>query len=146
MDRKFLFWWRALIAVDAGVILFGLSMVLLPGLILQFFGLVIYSSADSLSAFGDAPARYIVLLHGVLGAVMFGWGIALLFVLLGPFRRHANEGWLTVTVSIAAWFIPDTAFSLWSGFWQNAILNSVFAVAFAVPLLAARRYFPDRRA
>ena len=25
--------------------------------------------------------------------------------------------------TVAAWFIPDTTFSLWSGFWQNAVLN-----------------------
>jgi len=38
-----------------------------------------------------------------------------------------------VTVSLAAWFNPDTAFSLLSGFWQNAVLNCVMALLFTVP-------------
>jgi hypothetical protein len=41
-----------------------------------------------------------------------------------------------VAVSIAAWFVPDTAFSLWTGYWQNAVLNGVLALAFAIPLAA----------
>ena len=32
------------------------------------------------------------------------------------------EGWQIIAVSVAAWFIPDTTFSLWSGSWQNAVL------------------------
>jgi hypothetical protein len=35
------------------------------------------------------------------------------------------------TVSLAAWLIPDTTLSLWSGFWQNAVLNVVLAILFA---------------
>jgi hypothetical protein len=31
--------------------------------------------------------------------------------------------WLIVSLPLVAWFIPDTAFSLWSGFRQNAVLN-----------------------
>ena len=76
---------------------------------------------------------------------MFGWGVALLFVLLGPFRRGSREGWLTLTVSLLAWFVPDTAFSLWSGFWQNAALNAIFAVLFAVPLGATYHAFDEKR-
>ncbi len=82
------------------------------------------------------PAGYIALAHGVLGAVMVGWGAVLLIVLIGPFRRGTREGWLIVAVSVAAWFVPDTALSLATGFWQNAVLNVVVAVLFAVPLAA----------
>ncbi len=69
---------------------------------------------------------------------MFGWGVALLCILLGPFRRGSREAWLTLVVSLAAWLIPDTTLSLWSGFWQNAVLNVVLAVLFAVPLAATK--------
>lgn len=69
----------------------------------------------------------------VLGAVMIGWSVVLLFALFGPFRRGQLEGWRMVTVSLAAWFNPDTAFSLLSGFWQNAVLNCVMALLFTVP-------------
>lgn len=43
-------------------------------------------------------------------------------------------GWRIIALSVAAWFVPDTAYSLWSGFWQNAVLNLAFLILFAVPL------------
>jgi integral membrane sensor domain MASE1 len=38
-------------------------------------------------------------------------------------------------------FVPDTLYSLASGFWPNAVLNSVFALVFALPLWATRGLF-----
>ncbi|CAE6761242.1 hypothetical protein [Nitrospira defluvii] len=136
-----LFWWRWLIVVTAGVLVFGLSMVVAPGLTRQFFSLLVFSSAGTIGALGEPAVTYIALVHGVLGAVMIGWGIALLFIVLSPFRRGSRDGWYTLAVSVAAWFIPDTVFSLWSGFWHNAVLNVVVAVLFAIPLAATYPVF-----
>jgi hypothetical protein len=135
MNAKTRFWWQWLVVVTVLITLFGLSMVLMPSIIRQLFSVVILSSPEAIDSFGDPAVAYLTLTQGVLGAVMFGWGIALLFVLFGSFRRGLKEGWLTVAVSVAAWFISDTAFSLWTGFWQNAALNTIFLLAFAVPLL-----------
>jgi hypothetical protein len=44
-------------------------------------------------------------------------------------------------VSAAAWLVPDTVFSLWTGFWRNAVLNSVIALLFVIPLAATYRLF-----
>jgi len=43
---------------------------------------------------------------------------------------------MVFAASLAAWYFPDTLFSLWTGYWPNAVLNSVFALLFAVPLVA----------
>jgi hypothetical protein len=136
------FWCRWLLAVTIGVMLLGLALVLAPGLARQGFSLLIYGDAERLSTFGAEATAYISLAHGVLGAVMFGWGVALLFVVRRLFASGASEGWEIVAVSVAAWFVPDTAFSLWSGFWQNAALNLVCVVLFAVPLAATYRNRP----
>lgn len=120
-------------------------MVLAPGLVLQLFSLLAYSSTDHIATFGTGAVAYVSLVHAILGAVMFGWGVALLVIALGSFRRGSREGWQTIAVSVTAWFIPDTAFSLWFGFWQNALLNLAFAVLFAVPLAATYRAFHETR-
>jgi hypothetical protein len=133
------FWYRWLVAVTVGMMAFGLAMVIAPGLTRQGFSLMVYSSADRIGAFGEEPAAYVELAHAVMGSVMFGWGTALLLVLRGPFRRAVREGWTILAVSLVAWFVPDTLFSLRSGFWQNAVLNSVFAVLYAIPLAAIYR-------
>lgn len=129
-------WWLWLVVVSGGVVVGGLVMVVAPGLTRRLFSLLVFASPETIDGFGALPARYVVLAHGVLGAVMVGWGAALLLVLFGSFRRGAREAWLTVAISLAGWFVPDTALSLAIGFWQNAVLNVVVAILFAVPLAA----------
>ncbi|MCK6554182.1 hypothetical protein L6Q96_06295 [Candidatus Binatia bacterium] len=136
IDNPPTFWFRWLVVATIGVTVFGASMMLAPGLIRAAFGLLTYGSTDALEAFGPEAAAYISFAHGIIGAVMVGWGVALLFVILGPFRRGSREAWLTVAVSLAAWFVPDTIFSVWTGFWPNAILNASLAVVFLIPLAA----------
>ncbi|MEW6497226.1 MAG: hypothetical protein AB1589_32695, partial [Cyanobacteriota bacterium] len=119
--------------------------VVFPGLTQQFFNLLFFSSTQDNLAFGEAAVAYITFVCAVLGAGMVGWAVALLYALFGPFRRGLREGWSMVVVSLAAWFVPDTAFSLWSGFWQNAVFNLVFAVLFAVPLAATYKAFHAER-
>jgi len=140
------FWSRWLLAVTIGVMVFGLTLVLAPGLAREGFSFLVYANTERIAAFGDDAVEYVALVHAVLGAVMFGWGAALLLVARGLFARGVREGWQIVAVSVVAWFIPDTAFSLWSGFWQNAVLNLVFIALFAAPLSATYRVFHEARA
>ena len=140
-QKSISFWWNWLVCVTAVVMFFGLSMVLLPGLIQQFFSLALYGTPFKLSTF-DAPAiTYLTLVHGVLGATMFGWGVGLLSILFDSFRSLRRSGWWGIALSVVAWFIPDTLFSLWTGFWQNAALNAGFAMLFLIPLAATYRAF-----
>jgi hypothetical protein len=135
------FWVRWLVIAAIGVMGFGLMLVMAPTLAREGFSLLLFNDTNRVASFGVAPTRYIELLHAVLGAVMFGWGLALLLVVRGLFARGVREGWQIITISVLAWFIPDTAFSIWSGFWQNAVLNLVFIVLFATPLTATFRNF-----
>lgn len=136
MAPHFKFWQRWLMVVTLSWMVFSLALVVAPRLTRQFFGLLIYASPDKIDTFGSAAVAYISLVHAVLGAVMFGWATALLCVVMGPFKQRSFQAWLTLVVSLTAWFIPDTAYSLWSGFWQNAAFNMVFVVLFAIPLMA----------
>jgi hypothetical protein len=62
----------------------------------------------------------------------------MLYVVRSLLAKGWREGWYLLTLSVAAWYLPDTAYSILSGFWQNAVLNSVFLVLFFVPLWAIR--------
>ncbi|MEW5938909.1 MAG: hypothetical protein AB1750_04550 [Chloroflexota bacterium] len=135
------FWFRWLIAAAVFVLVFSLAMVVIPEPVQRMLATLYYSSPEGIAAFGAPAVAFITLLQGVLGAVMFGWGVALLLVALGSFRRGLREGWTIIAVSLVAWFIPDTTFSLWTGFWQNAALNLVFLLLFAIPLAATYRAF-----
>ena len=134
--RPVTFWLTLLRVVTVGVILFGLVLVVAPSLAREGFSLLVYGSGNKIGEFGNEASDYIGLSHAVMGSVMVGWGAALLLVLRGePTARLRDKLWIFV-VSLAAWFIPDTSFSLISGFWQNAVLNTVFAVLFVIPLTA----------
>jgi hypothetical protein len=123
---------------SAAVILFGAFMVLAPRPAMQMFGWMFYGHINGLLEMGELAVRYIMLAHAVLGSVMIGWGVALLQLarsMSGATRLTALK---IVGISIGAWFVPDTAYSLLSGFWQNAVLNLGFAVAFGIAIAVAR--------
>lgn len=145
MSSSQLLWWRLLVAVTTGLMMFGLILVVLPNLTLQGFSLMVYASAAHLNSFGHEAVAYISLVHAVLGAVMFGWGIVLMFLAVGPLHRGSRDAWRMFVISLAAWFIPDTAYSLLSGFWHNAVLNVSFALMFAIPLAALRSFATNKQ-
>lgn len=140
MPKPSPFWVNWLLAVSVGVALFGLFLVLAPDLTRRGFSILLYGNAAHITAFGAESARYIALAHAVLGAVLFGWGTALVLVVKGLLASGSVLGWRIVALSVSAWFIPDTAYSLWACYWQNVVLNLSFAVLFLLPLAATRRY------
>ena len=144
MNRQLYFWWYWLIVAACGVIVFSLDMIIAPNLVQQqFFDAMFFSSAQMQTVFSDTAALYILFIYRVLGAVMVGWMISLLFILAGPFRQGQREGWYAVTVSIMVWFLIDSGFSISTGFWQNAVFNVIFFVLFIIPLAATYRRFND---
>jgi len=136
-----LLWTRWLLIVSAAVAGFGFTLVAAPSLSSQGFSLLVYADAGRISSFGAESEKYISLAHAVLGSVMFGWGILLIGVVHTLFARGDVVGWRMVTFSVGAWFVPDTTYSLLSGFWPNGILNVCFLVLFAIPLMATRKKF-----
>jgi hypothetical protein len=134
-------WQLWIAAASIAVGFFGLALAVIPALGTWLFGWLLFGSPSALTALGSTADAYLRLAHGVLGAVMFGWAIALLMLALGPFGRRSRLAWSAIAVSVAAWFVVDTALSLLTGFWPNAVLNSALAILFAVPLAATYRAF-----
>jgi hypothetical protein len=145
MGGRVRFWKGWLLVATVAVGLFGLVLVVAPAFGRQVFGLLIYRSTSGIEALGVSATPYISLVHGVLGATMFGWAIALGALVVGPFARGSWHAWLAITVSLAGWFVADTALSLATGFWPNAVLNLAFAVLFGIPLAATFRSYSARR-
>ena len=135
------FWQRWLAVAATIVAAFGLALAVAPALGGWLFGWLLFGSAGALEGLGQTADGYIRLVHAVLGAVMFGWAIALLMVVLGPFGRGSRWAWSTIALSLGAWFVPDTIVSLASGHWPNAVLNAALFLLFGVPLAATFRAF-----
>ncbi|AFY69927.1 hypothetical protein Pse7367_1639 [Thalassoporum mexicanum PCC 7367] len=133
----FIFWWWWLVVSCGITIAFSLGMVLAPELLHQFFNQVLFASSQLPTDFDTAANDYIFLVYGILGAVMIGgWMIPIIFILVGAFRHKQRWSWLAIASSIGIWFAIDSAISVMSGFWQNAVFNVVFLLMFMIPLVA----------
>ena len=138
-------WLRALeigLISTAGL---GLACVFLPRTMqgawnLLFFGQTGFGEAGPPAGFTPEAEAYVLFLYGVLGAVLTGFALALLALTHGPLRQGQRWAWNAVTLSIGVWFVLDVAFSLWSGFWPNAMLNLAFGAALFLPLWKLRRF------
>lgn len=113
-------------------------MVFAPDTTMMAFSMMVYYSPDHIAGFGFEAMKYIALAHAVFGSVLVGWGVSLLCIVIGPFKHGDKVAWQAIVISLLAWFIPDTTFSLLSGFWQNAVLNFGFAALYFLPLYSTR--------
>ena len=120
------------------VVSFGLFLVFAPSLSRQGFAMLVYFDPLRIDSFGPEAVRYITLAHAVIGSTMVGWGVALFLVNERLVWRGAKVSSVIMACSLLSWFVPNTIFSILTGFWQNAILNLSFAMIFAVPLMALR--------
>lgn len=136
-------WILWLLGATAGVVAFGAVLVLLPALARQGFSAMLYAKPGFIEAWEPEAVRYVSLAHAVMGGVMVGWGTALFMLTRVLLARGSRVAWQIIVVSVAAWYLPDTGYSLLSGYWQNAVLNTVFAALFAVPLWALRGALRD---
>ncbi len=135
-------WYRWLYIVILSVMLFGMSMIIMRDKTRQLYSVLFYSSPKEIeTVFSVEANEYIMFAHGVLGAALFGWSVAMFLVLRGAFVRCQPGGWSFLALPIVAWYVSDTVYSLFTGFWQNAIFNTFLAVLFAIPLGATRKYF-----
>ncbi|MCY7315487.1 MAG: hypothetical protein LH480_07670 [Rubrivivax sp.] len=127
---------KVLQAACAGTVVFGAVLMLAPGLARAGFSLLMFGDAAVIDAWPAAARSHATLLHGVLGAVMVGWGLALWLLIRGPV--DARRGWQIVAVSVLAWYVPDSVFSLAAVALPNVALKTAFLLPYAAGLWLAR--------
>ena len=96
------------------------------------FSLLVYGQREFPADFSPDAVSYIHLVHAVLGAVMAGWFVTMAAVARVGRRQPTLA--IALGAGLGVWFVPDTIYSIVSGFWENAILNCAVAVLLALPL------------
>ncbi|MDM7956563.1 hypothetical protein [Blastomonas sp.] len=107
----------------------------------MIFGLLLMSGAfeatsavtDAMFAILDAPGplNYDPVLRfslALMGAVTLGWGATVLAVVRGTREMPAAQSlalWRGITVALLLWYVVDSALSVATGFWRNALSNTV---------------------
>ena len=133
-----------LIGASALVVVFGGLLVIAPVATRRGFSQLIYANHTAIDSFGSEAAHYIGLAHAVIGSVMVGWGIAMVLTTRHLIAVGSRLGWRMLALSLCGWFVPDTLYSLASGYWQNAVLNTGIAALFLIPLALLRPYLRER--
>lgn len=131
-DRAVRFWRRWLSGALLAFAIVSLAMALVPSTATKAFSLMIYRQADLPPDFSAEARTYIELAHAVLLSAMSGW-----FVLMFLVSRRCAESpslWRPIAAGLAVWFVPDTGYSLASGYWENAVLNVTMLTPLAIPL------------
>mmetsp|Transcript_14331 Transcript_14331/g.17701 ORF Transcript_14331/g.17701 Transcript_14331/m.17701 type:complete len:164 (-) Transcript_14331:170-661(-) len=137
--------WLKAFSYGAGI--FGLAL-LPPSVGNDIFSrYILYESRDipyplAKHSSGDPLYDYAGFTLGVAGAVTFGLSISLATQFHSKaWRKRDMESWNMVAFPLFSWYIVDSVYSVASGFYPNAILNSVLLAAIGVPLLLCRSTF-----
>lgn len=138
--------WIGYLSLVTGLSLsFGAVLVALPQVTQDAFGWMVFGSSGFPPTFSIDALAYVQLAHAVIGAVMVGWFALMLWLVRGPLAHGLPGAWSALALSLSGWYLLDTSFSLLSGFWQNAVLNTVVLIAFLPGLAATRPRRPPRR-
>lgn len=133
-------WRRWLLAVGAGMVVFGLFMAVASGtpLFASFNGLI----DPAFWAGGTPPAGiddFRAWAYGVWGATIAGWGVTVAYLAAEPLRRREAWAWRAIAISTAVWYAFDTGLSIAHGVILNVAFNTALLVLVAVPLAVMRR-------
>ena len=130
--------WKTWIYVwCTGVLVFGVGLMLTAwpatnGFTAFFMGLISSGSFDTADL--DAPmARFA---FGLMGCVTIGWAL-LIFGAVNWGGVLGAPVWQWLTASFVVWYLIDGFVSVSTGFWLNAVSNSVLLITYLVPVLAS---------
>ncbi len=74
---------------------------------------------------------------GLMGAVTMGWGMTLYVAFQAAHlleRADAPRIWRSITVVALIWYAVDSYISVATGYWMNAVSNTLFIILYLIPV------------
>ena len=81
---------------------------------------------------------YVRVSLALLGAVTMGWSLTLMAVIqvTNQLEKQVSKRiWIGITASIVIWYVIDSILSIATGFWLNAVSNTIFSATFLIPVI-----------
>jgi len=75
---------------------------------------------------------------GLVGAIMMGWGISMLYVVNHPLRKREQWAWRSIFYPVMVWYIIDSGISAYFGVIFNVVINTILFLQIMAPLLFLR--------
>ncbi|GBF56746.1 hypothetical protein PbB2_00403 [Candidatus Phycosocius bacilliformis] len=119
-----------------GVIVLGL-IFLGSGLPATDWGVRLYFDAMAWPIDGKGWEEAARLTAMVLGAVMMGWGVTMLILVRVAIENPHLRLFVPLTGAILVWWLGDTSLSFVLGSPGNATANTLFLIAYLIPVIAS---------
>ena len=74
----------------------------------------------------------------LLGAGTIGWSLTLMAVIrvANQLEKQVSQSiWIGITASVVIWYAIDSILSIATGFWLNAVSNTIFSATFLIPVI-----------
>jgi hypothetical protein len=74
----------------------------------------------------------------ILGAVTIGWSLTLMTIIqvANQLEKRVSQSiWMGITASVIIWYTIDSILSIATGFWLNAVSNTIFSATFLIPVI-----------
>jgi hypothetical protein len=132
MDKHWRNWfsaWAIFVALF-GLVLAGGAFAATDGLTAALFALF----GNPLPADIDAHHRFAI---GLMGAVTLGWGLTFYGAFKALFALDpatAAPVWRYLLGVALLWYVVDSGISIATGFWMNAVSNTIVTLLFLIPL------------
>lgn len=81
---------------------------------------------------------YVRVSLAVLGAVTMGWSLTLMAVIqvANQLEKQVSKRiWIGIAASIVIWYVIDSILSIATGFWLNAVSNTIISATFLIPVI-----------
>jgi len=142
-NRSFLFWQKWLVIINCIGILVGF---LFPFISKVNFIAKGYNQALAEAFFRQNTLPEDVLVYNqwvwaMLGAVIMGWSICMLFIALFPFKKREKWAWLCIGISLIVTFILDIGFSVYFNFYAEIIIALSWFLPGIIPIIATHKNF-----
>ena len=140
--ERFDLWQRWLFVVGLLITIFGVMMTFLNGTML--FDIIndqvnpVFWDDGSIP---DEAKDFQEWVYAVLGSVMAGWGIFIVFIVHYPFQKKEQWSWNCLVAGLSVWFCLDTVFSLYFEVYFNAVFNTALFLLVILPLAFTRKDF-----
>lgn len=121
--------WSAVVVVF-GLVLAGAGLDATDGVTEMLFGVMGPSGS-----FEWTP--HLRFATALMGAVTLGWGLTF-FAAFGAAHRLSDQAgpvWRALTIAALVWFVVDSALSVATGFWLNAVSNTGLMIGYLAPVL-----------
>jgi hypothetical protein len=139
--KLFAFWHKWLKLVSVFTFLFGMVLCFFTDSVIFNW---MHKSLDKVflnEPMNPEALQYKNFIIAVLGSAIAAWGIFMYF--LTTYAISTKQKWarLAFIVSLAVWYISDTAVSASYQVYFNVIFNTIFLALYMVPLLAIKSSF-----